>query len=177
MSKIGKKIPCRSCLTEAILVIRKKVVRFEMFGSELSKVSKTLATGVRDRAIVGGVGAVTLLRPEQVHASHEIRIQRTGASSSANSFRNLGGMPSPEALSVFAFTSRDDDGGYRVREGLSRRIRTLESLREELAKSKNQRDGLRSRIEQAIEPSGRISEGKLELQKLSEEIRTRNIFQ
>ena len=31
MSKIGKKIPCRSCLTEAILVIRKKVVRFEMF--------------------------------------------------------------------------------------------------------------------------------------------------
>ena len=38
---------------------------------------------------------------------HEIRMrrkrrQRTGASSSANSFRNLGGMPSgPEALSVF----------------------------------------------------------------------------
>ena len=25
MSKIGKKIPCRSCLTEAILVIGKKI--------------------------------------------------------------------------------------------------------------------------------------------------------
>ena len=31
MSKIGKKIPCRSCLTEAMLVIGKKTVRFEMF--------------------------------------------------------------------------------------------------------------------------------------------------
>ena len=31
MSKIGKKIPCRPCLTEAILVIGKKIVRFEMF--------------------------------------------------------------------------------------------------------------------------------------------------
>ena len=31
MSKIGKKIPCRYCLMEAILVIGKKIVRFEMF--------------------------------------------------------------------------------------------------------------------------------------------------
>ena len=31
MSKIGKKIPCRTCLTEAILVIWKQIVRFEMF--------------------------------------------------------------------------------------------------------------------------------------------------
>ena len=30
MSKIGKKIPCRSFLTEAILVIG-KIVRFKMF--------------------------------------------------------------------------------------------------------------------------------------------------
>ena len=31
MSKIGKEIPCRSCLTEAVLVIGKKTVRFKMF--------------------------------------------------------------------------------------------------------------------------------------------------
>ena len=30
MSKVGKKI-CRFCFTEAILVIGKKIVRFEMF--------------------------------------------------------------------------------------------------------------------------------------------------
>ena len=41
----------------------------------------------------------------------------------------------------------------------------MESLREELAKSKNKEMAL-SVGEQAIEPSGRISEGKLELQKL-----------
>ena len=45
MSKIGKKIPCRSCVTEAILVIGKKIVRFEILTKwELSIVSKTLAT-------------------------------------------------------------------------------------------------------------------------------------
>ena len=31
MSEVGKKIPRRSCRTEAILVIRKKIVRFKMF--------------------------------------------------------------------------------------------------------------------------------------------------
>ena len=45
MSKIGKKIPRRSCLTEAILVIGKKIVRVEMFDEVgLSKVLKTLTT-------------------------------------------------------------------------------------------------------------------------------------
>ena len=66
-----------------------------------------------NRAIVGGVGAVTLLRNRlnkcmlprrRISARNKNeakRRQRTGASSSANSFRNLGGMPSgPEALSV-----------------------------------------------------------------------------
>ena len=38
MSKIGKKIPSRSCLTEAILVIGKKIVRFKM-GSALEAVA------------------------------------------------------------------------------------------------------------------------------------------
>ena len=32
MSEIKKKIPCRFSLMEAILVIRKKLVRFGMFG-------------------------------------------------------------------------------------------------------------------------------------------------
>ena len=44
MSKIEKNIPCRSCLTEAILVICKKIVRFEVFDEwELSKISKIIA--------------------------------------------------------------------------------------------------------------------------------------
>ena len=65
MSKIGKKIPCRSCLTEAILVIRKKVVRFEMFdevGVKQSFENLSNSRSESNRAIVGGVGAVTLLR-------------------------------------------------------------------------------------------------------------------
>ena len=45
MSKIGKKFPCRSCLTEAILVIGKKCVRFKMFDEVGVKQSfKTLTT-------------------------------------------------------------------------------------------------------------------------------------
>ena len=31
MCKIGKKIPCRSSLTKAILVIKKKIIRFKKF--------------------------------------------------------------------------------------------------------------------------------------------------
>ena len=59
------------------------------------------------------------------------------------------------------FTSRDDDGGYKVREGLSRRIRSTG-----IAEKKEPKRLALSVGEQAIEPSGRISEGKLELQKL-----------
>ena len=78
------------------------------------------------------------------------RQQRTAASSSANSFRNLGGIPSgPEALSVFYgtkhlanFMSTDNDGGHIVvsdgqsgrarsigitEKGISRKIRTKEN--------------------------------------------------
>ena len=65
MSKIGKKIPCRSCLTEAILVIWKKVVKFEMLDEVGVKQSFEILSNSRsesNRAIVGGVGAVTLLR-------------------------------------------------------------------------------------------------------------------
>ena len=65
MSKIGKKIPCRSCLTEAILVIGKKIVRFKMFDEVRIKQSFENLGNCRsesNRAIVGGVRAVTLLR-------------------------------------------------------------------------------------------------------------------
>ena len=65
MSKIGKKIPCRSCLTEAILVIGKKIVRFKMFdevGIKQSFENLGNSQSESNRAIVGGVRAVTLLR-------------------------------------------------------------------------------------------------------------------
>ena len=65
MSKIGKKIPSRSCLTEAILVIRKKIVRFEMFdevGVKQSFENLDNSRSESNRAIVGGVRAVTLFR-------------------------------------------------------------------------------------------------------------------
>ena len=62
--------------------------------------------------------------------------------------------------------SRDDDRGYGVREGLSRRIRSIGiAERRTSGKVRTKRLALSIR-EQAIEPSGRISEGKLELQKL-----------
>ena len=78
------------------------------------------------------------------------------------------------------FTSRDDDGGYRVREGLSRRIRSIGITERRISgKVRTKEIGFISKGEQAIEPSGRISEGKLELQKLLKIfwIRTSNIFQ
>ena len=65
MSKIGKNIPCRSCLMEAILVIRKKNVRFEMFdevGVKQSFENFSNSQSESNRAIVGGIGTVTLLR-------------------------------------------------------------------------------------------------------------------
>ena len=117
MSKIGKKIPCRSSLNEAILVIGKKIVRFKMFdevGVKQSFENLSNSRSESNRAIVGGIGAVTLLRnrlnkclipKRRITAGNKNeakRRQRTGTSSSANSFRNLGGMPSrPEALFVF----------------------------------------------------------------------------
>ena len=64
MSKI-RKIPCRSCLTEAILVIGKKIVRFKMFdevGVKQSFENLGNSRSENNRAIVGGVGSVTLLR-------------------------------------------------------------------------------------------------------------------
>ena len=111
MSKIGKKIPCRSCLTEGILVIGKKIVEvgikqsFENLGNSRSE---------SNRAIVGGVRAVTLLgyrlnkcmlprrRICTGNKNEAKRRQRTGASSSANSFRNLGGTPSGPGLGVIS---------------------------------------------------------------------------
>ena len=62
MSKMGKKIPCRSYLTEAILVIGKKIVRFEMFDEvrvEQSFENLSNSRSESNREIVGGV---TLLR-------------------------------------------------------------------------------------------------------------------
>ena len=98
MSKIGKKIPCRSCLTEAILMIRKKTVRFETFdevGVKQSFENLSNSQSESNRAIVGGVGAVTLLRNRlnkcmllrrRISAGirmRQKRRQRTGTSSSA----------------------------------------------------------------------------------------------
>ena len=65
MSKTGKKIPCRSCPMEAILVIWKKIVRFKMFdevGVKQSFENLGNSRSESNRAIVGEVGAVTLLR-------------------------------------------------------------------------------------------------------------------
>ena len=65
MSKIGKKIPCRYCLTEAILVVGKKIVRFKMsdeVGIKQSFENLGNSRSESNRAIVGGVRAVTLLR-------------------------------------------------------------------------------------------------------------------
>ena len=61
--------------------------------------------------------------------------------------------------------SRNDDRGYRVREGLSRRIRSIGIIERRICGKEPKR--LASSVgEQAIEPSGQISEGNLELQKL-----------
>ena len=65
LSKIGKMIPCRSYLTDTILVIWKKIVRFEMFdevGVKQSFENLSNSRSESNRAIVGGVGVVTLFR-------------------------------------------------------------------------------------------------------------------
>ena len=65
MSKIGKKIPSRSCLTEAILVIGKKIIRLKMFdevGIKQSFENLGNSRSESNRAIVGGVRTVTLLK-------------------------------------------------------------------------------------------------------------------
>ena len=65
MSKIGKKIPCRSYLAEAIPVIGKKIVRFEMFdevGVKQSFENLSNSRSESNKVIAGGVGVVTLLR-------------------------------------------------------------------------------------------------------------------
>ena len=54
MSKIRKKILCRSCLTEVILVIRKKIVRFEMPDEVRVKQSfENLSNSRRESSYVG----------------------------------------------------------------------------------------------------------------------------
>ena len=65
MSKIGKQITSRSCLTKAILVILEKIVRFEMFyevGVKQSFENLSNSQSESNRVIIGGVGAITLLR-------------------------------------------------------------------------------------------------------------------
>ena len=88
---------------------------FDEVGVEQSFEKLSNSRSESNRAIVGGVGAVTLLRNRlnkcmlprrRISARNKNEAKKTTKnrrqSSSANSFRNLGGMPSgPEALSVF----------------------------------------------------------------------------
>ena len=76
MSEIGKKIPCRPYLMEAILVMWNNIVRFEMFDEVgVKQIFEHFSKSWNDtnRVIVGGVGAVTFLknRVKKVHASKE----------------------------------------------------------------------------------------------------------
>ena len=59
------------------------------------------------------------------------------------------------------FTSRDDDRGYRVRVGLSRRIRSIRIAERRISGKVRPKEISFISGEQAIEPSGLISEGKL----------------
>ena len=64
MSEIGKKITSRSCLTEAILMIREKEVGFKMFKKvRVKKELKDFGNGRSKsyRTVVGRVRMVTLL--------------------------------------------------------------------------------------------------------------------
>ena len=118
MSKIGKKIPCRSCLTEAILVIGKKIVRFKMFdevGIKQSFENLGNSRSESNRAIVGGVRAVTLLRyrlnkcmlpRRRISAGNKDEAKKTTKNRRqflSKFLQESGGVtPSgPEALSVF----------------------------------------------------------------------------
>ena len=104
------------------------------------------------------------------------RRQSTGANSSANSLRNLGGIPSgPDAL----FVLRDDKtlrtlrgeimGGHiGLDRGLVGGSVASESLRVEFSEKREPKRVALSVGELAIEPSGRKRGGKLELQKFLE---------
>ena len=104
------------------------------------------------------------------------RRQSTGANSTANSLRNLGGIPSgPDAL----FVLRDDNtlrtlrveimgGLIGLERGRVGGTGAAESLREELAEKREPKRVALSVGEQAIDPSGRNKGGKLELQKFLE---------
>ena len=104
------------------------------------------------------------------------RRQRTGANSTANSLRNLGGIPSgPDAL----FVLRDDNtlrtlrveiigGLIGLERGKVGGSGALESSREEFAEKREPKRVALSVGEQAIDPSGRNKGGKLELQKFLE---------
>ena len=85
MSKIGKKIPCRSCLTKAILVIGKKTVRFEMFDEVGVKQSFENLSNSQSESNRMIVGAVTLLRyrlnkcmpPRRISAGNKNEAKKT----------------------------------------------------------------------------------------------------
>ena len=102
------------------------------------------------------------------------RRQSTGAISLANSFRNQVGIRSgPEALPVFKEAStlrtlRVDKIGVGIGLARGRVVGTeaLESSRDELAEKREPKRVALSVGVQAIEPSGRIRGGKLDLQKL-----------
>ena len=104
------------------------------------------------------------------------RRQSTGANSTANSLRNLGGIPSgPDALFVFREESTLQTlqvemmvGVIGLERGKGGGSGALESSREELAEKRLPKRVALSEGEQAIEPSGPNREGKLELQKLLE---------
>ena len=145
MSKIGKKIPCRSCHAEAMLMISKKIVRLEMFDEVRVKQSFENLRNSRseiNRVIVGEVGAVTLLRNRLNKCMFPRRRMSSGNKNEAkkmtkNRRQFISKFPQksvgecPQVLKPCLFLkneapsklmSRDNDGGYRVREGLNRRI-------------------------------------------------------
>ena len=104
------------------------------------------------------------------------RRQSTGANSTANSLRNLGGIPSgPDALFVFreestlrTFLVEIIGGVMGLERGKGGGSGALESLREELEAKRLPKRVALSEGEQAIDPSGRKRGGRLELQKLLE---------
>ena len=104
------------------------------------------------------------------------RRQSTGANSSANSFRNFGGIPSgPDALLVFREdntlrTFRVETKGVDI--GLERGkvggTVASESFTEELEEKREPKRVALSEGEEAMEPSVRNNGGKLEFEKLLE---------
>ena len=132
MSKIGKKIPCRSCLTEAIVVIWKKIVRFEIFdevGVEQSFKNLSNSRSESNRAIVGGVGEVTLLR----NRLNKCLIPRRRICAGNKNEEKKTTKNMRQFISKFLQKSGRNTirawRGYRVREGLSRKIRGISFFR------------------------------------------------